>query len=84
MAGYDIVSRYLPEPARATGTAARLCPSGRCLRGISATAVKGLPFTPGLFAPFLAAVETARSQPPSIETTFKGTTLGMKMESLML
>jgi predicted exporter len=46
-------------------------------------ALKGLPFAPGLFAPFVAAVESARTQVPLERKTFQDTVLGARMASLM-
>jgi predicted exporter len=42
-----------------------------------------MPFVPGLFAPFVDAVETARTQPPVDRKVFEGTALGMKITSLL-
>ena len=47
-------------------------------------AVKGLPFAPGLFAPFLAGIEAARSQSLVDRESFHGTSLGLKIEAMMV
>jgi predicted exporter len=58
-------------------------PEPNVLRRNVKTALKGLPFTPGLFTPFIDAVEDARAQLPADRTLFEGTALGMKMASLL-
>ena len=47
------------------------------------SALKGLPFKPGLFQPFLDAAEKARTQEPVDIQMFRGTTLGIKLDSLL-
>lgn len=83
VAGYDLVSRYLPSH-RAQQERQKVLPERSALEEHLDIAQKGLPFKPGLFAPFVAAVDQARTQPPIDRETFKGTTLGMKLESLLL
>jgi predicted exporter len=46
--------------------------------------MKGLPFAPGLFAPFLAGVEESRNQPLVDLASFHGLSLGFKLEALMV
>jgi predicted exporter len=46
-------------------------------------ALRGLPFAPGLFAPFLAAVDNARGQVPLGRAAFENTAFGARMASLM-
>ncbi len=82
VAGYDIVSRYVPS-LRLQQERQRALPERAVLEKHLEAALKGLPFAPGLFAPFVAAVEAAKSQPPIDREAFKGTMLGMKLESLM-
>ncbi len=83
LAGYDIVSRYLPSH-RLQQERQRALPERAVLEKNLETAQKGLPFTSGLFTPFVAAVGEARNQRPIDREVFRGTTLGMKLESLML
>jgi len=45
--------------------------------------MKGLPFKPGLFQPFLDAAEKARTQEPVDIQMFRGTALGIKLDSLL-
>lgn len=82
LAGYDIVSRYLPS-RRLQQVRQQALPERAILEKNLAAAQKGLPFTPGLFGPFVAAVEEARSQEPIDREAFRGMMLGMKLESLM-
>ena len=83
LAGYDIVSRYLPSH-RLQEERQRALPERAVLEQHLAAALKGLPFAPGLFTPFVAAVEAARTQLPVDREAFTGTMLGMKLESLMV
>jgi predicted exporter len=80
--GYEIVSRYLPS-RRLQEERQKALPAQAVLEQHLATALKGLPFAPGVFAPFLAAVDDARNQKLIDRTAFAGTMLGMKLESLM-
>ena len=82
LAGYDIVSRYVPSH-RTQLERQRALPDRQVLQRNLEAAVKGLPFAQGLFTPFLAAVEAARSQKPVDREDFAGTMLGMKLESLL-
>lgn len=81
--GYDLVSRYLPSQLVQQQRQQAL-PERAALEGQFGEAVKGLPFAPGLFAPFLAEVEAARRQPFVDRESFRGTPLGLKIEALML
>lgn len=81
--GYDLVSRYLPSQLVQQQRQQAL-PERAALEGQFGEAVKGLPFAPGLFAPFLAEVEVARRQPLVDRESFRGTPLGLKIEALML
>ncbi|MDH4078190.1 MAG: MMPL family transporter [Nitrospira sp.] len=82
LAGYDIVSRYVPSH-RTQQERQRALPDRAVLERNLEEALKGLPFAPGLFTPFLAAVEAARSQTLVDRDAFAGTMLGMKLESLL-
>ena len=82
VAGYEIVSRYLPSH-RLQEERQRMLPTQAALEQNLATAQNGLPFAPGVFAPFVAAVNEARNQKVVDRTAFAGTTLGMKLDSLM-
>lgn len=82
LSGYDVVSRYLPSH-HAQQERLKVLPERELLERNLAVAQKELPFKSGLFAPFVAAVDEARRQPPISRDTFKGTTVGMKLESLI-
>ncbi|MBM4127735.1 MAG: hypothetical protein FJ247_10365 [Nitrospira sp.] len=82
LAGYDIVSRYLPSH-RMQQERQRALPERAVLERNLEAASKGLPFAPGLFTPFLAAVEAARSRQLVDRASFAGTMLAMKLESLI-
>ncbi len=82
LAGYDIVSRYLPS-RRLQQERQCLLPTPAVLERNLTSAQNGLPFAPGLFAPFLAAVNEARHHKPIDRTAFAGTSLGTKLEALM-
>lgn len=82
VAGYDIVSRYLPS-RRLQRERQQLLPAQVVLEQNLAAAQKGLPFTPGVFEPFVRAIQEARNQQLIDRTVFMGTMLGMKLESLM-
>lgn len=82
LSGYDIVSRYLPSH-HVQQERLKALPDREVLERNLDAAQKGLPFMPGLFAPFVTAVDEARSLPFIDRDTFRGTTLGMKLESLL-
>ena len=63
LAGYDIVSRYLPS-RHVQQDRLKALPEREVLERNLDVAQKGLPFKSGLFAPFVTAVDEARSQPP--------------------
>jgi len=83
LAGYDLVSRYVPSQ-RVQRQRQQALPEPALLEARLREAVKGLPFTPGLFAPFLAGIEAARSQPLVDRDSFQGMPLGLKIEALMV
>ena len=80
--GYDLISIYLPS-RRTQQERQKILPERNVLQRNVETALEDLPFAPGLFAPFLDAVETARTQPAVDRRMFEGTPLGIKMASLM-
>ena len=83
LAGYDLVSRYVPSQ-RVQQQRLQALPEPALLEGRLREAVKGLPFAPGLFAPFLTGIEATRSQPLVDRASFQGTSLGLKIEALMV
>jgi predicted exporter len=80
--GYDLVSNYLPS-RRTQQDRQSYLPEQSVLKRHLDQALKGLPFAPGLFAPFVAAVESARTQAPLERKTFQDTVLGARVASLM-
>lgn len=65
LAGLDLPSLYLPSTATQRARAAAL-PDPETLRAALGEAGAGLPFRPGAFAPFLAAVEESRAGLPPL------------------
>lgn len=80
--GFDTPARALPSIATQRARLAAL-PGTTALRKNLDTALDGLPFQPGLFAPFISDVEAARSAPLLTRTDLEGTTLGLKLNSLL-
>jgi predicted exporter len=82
IAGYDLISHYLPS-RRTQQDRQSLLPERAVLMRNLNQALNGLPFSPGLFTPFLAAVESARMQTPLERKAFEGTSVGAKLASLL-
>ncbi len=61
--GFDLAARYLPSRAEQQARLARI-PEDEVLRERLAGALEGLPFRPGAFDPFLAALAAAKAAPP--------------------
>jgi predicted exporter len=80
--GYDLASRYLPSAALQRRRQAAL-PDARTLQDSVAQAARGMAFRPGLFAPFLADVASARVAPPLTEATIAGTPLALTVGALL-
>ena len=83
LAGYDLAARYLPSRKTQQARQASV-PDRETLERNLASAMKGLPFKPGLFQPFLDAAEKAKTQEPVDIQTFRGTALGLKLDSLLV
>jgi len=83
MTGFDSVSAYLPSRRVQQARQAAL-PGKAVLASRLAEASAGLPFAPGLFTPFLTAVEETRTRAPVDRSYFRGSPLGMKIDSLLL
>ncbi|SPP64782.1 MMPL family transporter [Nitrospira lenta] len=83
VAGYDLVSSYLPS-RRSQQARQQALPERSALEQNLRTALSGLPFAPGLFTPFLDSIEAARTQPLIDRATFNGTAVGLKLESLLI
>ena len=83
LAGYDHAARYLPPVSVQERRRAAL-PDNRELQQSLDAAVAGTPFRPGLFAPFLADVERARSLPALGPQDLAGTPLEARVGGLLL
>ena len=82
LGGYDLAARYLPS--RKTQQAhQRALPDRMTLERNLEAATSGLSFKRNLFQPFLDAVAKAKTQEPVDSRIFRGTALGLKMESLL-
>lgn len=83
IAGYDLAARLVPSRQMQEARRAAL-PDAATLAANLDKAMTGLPFRPGLFAPFLQDVEGARAQPPLQPEALRGTALGAKLDSLLV
>ena len=81
-AGFEAASDILPSAARQRARRAAL-PDARALRHTLQEAERGLPFRPGLFAPFLRDVERARRDPLLEPADLRGSGLGVRLDSLL-
>ncbi len=79
----DSPARYLPSLRMQRARQAAL-PDAVALQTALDSAMIGLPFQPGLFAPFVAAVGQARSSAPIERSDLDGTTLALRLDSLLL
>ena len=82
LAGYDLAARYLPSRKTQQARQAAL-PDRQTLERNLTSAMQGLPFKPSLFQPFLDAAGKAKTQEPVDIQTFRGTALGLKLDSLL-
>ncbi len=82
LSGFDTPTRYLPNLATQRARQAAL-PEPAALQADLDAALGGMPFQPGLFAPFVAAVSAARSAPPVTRTDLDGTSLSLKLDALL-
>jgi predicted exporter len=83
LAGIDSPARYLPSLATQRRRQAAL-PETAVLQGALDEAADGLPFQPGLFAPFVADVGKEKAMGPVSRTDLDGTSLSLKLDSLLL
>jgi predicted exporter len=83
LAGFESPSRYLPSTATQRARQASLPPPA-LLEARLAQAVQGLPVRAQLFAPFLADVATARSQPLLQTADLEQTSMAMAVEALLI
>jgi predicted exporter len=82
LGGYDFAARYLPSRRTQQARQAALPDRETLERNLTST-LKGLPFKPSLFQPFLDAAGKAKTQEPVDSRTFRGTALGLKLDSLL-
>jgi predicted exporter len=82
VASFDSPSRYLPSDATQQARRNAL-PEPDVLRVRLASALEGLPFQPDLFEGFIADVGTARAQPLLDRSRLSGTSLALKLDSLL-
>jgi predicted exporter len=82
IAHYDLISHALPSRRTQRQRQSQLPETSVLSRNLG-QALNGLQFSPGLFTPFVAAVESARTQTPLDRNAFQGTALGAKMDALM-
>ncbi|HEX7370880.1 MAG TPA: xanthomonadin transporter [Rhodanobacteraceae bacterium] len=81
--GFELPSRYLPSAATQRARQAKL-PDAAALQTALHTAMQGLPFRAGVFAPFVADVEAARKLPPLTPSRFEQSPLGARLESMLV
>ena len=83
LAGFESPSRYLPSIATQRARQSSL-PSPQVLETRLAQAVQGLPLRAQLFAPFLADVAAARSQPLLQAADLEHTSMAMAVDALLI
>jgi len=83
LTSFDMAARYLPSRATQRARQAAL-PAADRLNADLQQALHGLPFKPGLFTPFLQAVETTRTAALLSPGDLAGTALGLRVSSLLL
>jgi predicted exporter len=83
LAGFESPSRYLPSIAMQRARHASL-PDDATLKTRLALAVQGLPVRAQLFAPFLADVAAARSQPLLQPSDLQQTSMAMAVDALLI
>ncbi len=81
--GYESPALVLPSEATQRQRQAAL-PDAPTLQHRLQQALQGLPYQPGLFAPFLHDVEVARHAPLLTEEKLRGTSLGLKVQLLLV
>jgi len=79
----ELPSRYLPPVAVQLARQARL-PDRATLEHALQEAAQGLPFRPGLFAPFVDDVEAARRLPPLTPERFEQSPLGQRLAAMLV
>ncbi|MFC1719624.1 MMPL family transporter [Pseudomonadota bacterium] len=83
LAGFESPSRYLPSNATQLARQASL-PAVTVLEDHLAQAVQDLPVRADLFAPFIADIEAARSQPLLSTADLENTSMAMAVDALLI
>ncbi len=81
--GFDAPSTWLPSQETQRARRAAL-PDAATLQANLAQAIDDTPFRPDIFAPFLADVASARMQPLLQREALNGTSLGLRLDSLLV
>jgi predicted exporter len=81
--GFDSPALYLPSRAAQRERQAAL-PVAETLRRNLQAALKGLPFRPNVFEPFVRDASAARSMPLLEPASLQGTSLALKLDSLLV
>jgi len=81
--GLELPSRYLPSVAVQRARQQKL-PNGDALKKALADALRGLPFQPNLFQPFLDDVASARQLPPLTPALYAQSPLGQRLASMLV
>ncbi len=82
LAGFEMAARYLPSLESQERQQDSL-PVAADLQKAMEDAAEGMPFKPGLFAPFLSAVSQSKEGPPLALEEFRATGLGWHFEALL-
>jgi predicted exporter len=82
IAGYDLAAKYLPSQRTQRARQAAL-PRPDTLAAALAQAQAGTPFAANAFAPFLEAVERARTRAPLLPADLAGTPLQLRIDALL-
>ncbi len=83
LGSFDSPALYLPPPATQAARRAAL-PEAPVLDANLRAALKGLPYRPDAFEPFLKDMAEARAAPPVTRAAFAGTALGARLDSQLL
>jgi predicted exporter len=83
LAGFESPASALPSRETQRARQAALPPAGE-LRASLQTALQGLPFRPGLFEPFVAEAEAARTGPALERKALDGTHFALKADALLV
>jgi predicted exporter len=81
--GFDSPARLLPAQEVQAERRAALPPDGELSQNLRA-ALRGLPFRPDAFAPFLQDVTQARAAPFVTRATYDGTPIGSRLQAQVL